>query len=300
MLKLAALMVTALALLAMALIPAVSQAPPQAPRVQTNQQPKSATESQGAPTQKQNSANDPITVIPAIPPANLKEKASNTGSHGNENGTEYWPWLLLGLKLKVTDSLLALFTGLLIFVGAWQGGHLRATVKAIISGERPYIYPGVFSTARLLPSGAHAVYPLAANVPFPEIDWSFMNVGITPGIIKEIRGELFLGNALPRRPTFTYSRILRAELITHNGQETAKMTFPFNRNLTLDEIATIGAGHIQFCFFGYVKYTDCFRRLHTKGFSFRVRVRPQELAEPVGGLKYNYSKSQKIPSRYDT
>ena len=89
MLKLASLMVTALALLAMAVVPAVSQAPQQAPRVQTNQQPKSATESQGATNQQQNSANNQVAVIPTTPPSNLNEKATNTGNHGNEKGTEY-------------------------------------------------------------------------------------------------------------------------------------------------------------------------------------------------------------------
>ncbi len=78
------------------------------------------------------------------------------------------------------------------------------------------------------------------------------------------------------------------------------MTFRFNRNLTLDEIDAIGSGHQQFRFFGYIKYTDNFRRLHIKGFAFRVHIEPRDRAEPVGGRKYNYCKSQKIPRRYDT
>jgi hypothetical protein len=147
---------------------------------------------------------------------------------------------------------------------------------------------------------AHAVYPLSLGVPFPEIDWTFMNVGKSPGIIKEIRGELFLGESLPRLPTFTYSELLNLEFVARPDKETAPIVFPFNRNLTLTEIHEIGVGTTQFCFFGYVKYTDSFQFLHTKGFAFRVHIHPRNLAVPVGGRQYNYSKSEKIPRKYST
>ena len=277
-----------------------SQQPPQTPGVQTNQQSNGTIEGQTKPDEQTDRSPNPATIIPIVPPPSLDKKTSQCCSQGAEEASEYWPFPFLGRRLKITDSLLALFTFFLVAIGAWQGSHLRATVEAIVSGERPYIYPGRFVTGALLPSGAHAIYPLAANVPFPEIEWAFMNVGKTPGIIKEIRGELFLGTRFPRRPTFTYSHIVSAEWITRGGQETDPIVFPFNRNLTLDEINGVGTGAIRFRFFGYVKYADSFRRLHTKGFEFVVRVHPRNRAEPMGGRRYNYSKSQKIPRRYDT
>jgi hypothetical protein len=126
-------------------------------------------------------------------------------------GNEFWP-PFLGYRLKITDSLLALFTLLLVIVGAWQGYQLRRTVQSRITGERPQIYPGPFNSSKLLPSGAHAEYPLADGVPLPIIDWTFMNVGKSPGIIREVRGELVL-DRLPWRRRFTYSKVVPAELI---------------------------------------------------------------------------------------
>ena len=276
-----------------------SQQPPNIPKPITNQQTNNAKNSQPKSSEQIKPAENVTPAIPVPPSDDLRKEPASDAKNIGDNGTEFWP-ILHGYRIKITDSLLATFTLLLVFIGAWQGGHLRATVKAILSGDRPYIYPGVFDTTRLLPYGPNAVYPLSSKVPFPEIDWSFMNVGKTPGVIKEIRGELFLGSDLPKRPTFTYSAVLTAELIAREGQQTDLMTFPFNRNLTLDEIDAIGVGHSRFCFFGYIKYADAFQRLHTKGFAFRVRVHPRDHAEPVGGRKYNYSKSQKIPRRYNT
>ena len=209
-------------------------------------------------------------------------------------GNEFWP-PFLGYRLKITDSLLALFTLLLVIVGGWQGYQLRRTVQASITGERAQIYPGPFNTSKLLPSGAHAEYPLADGVPPPIIDWTFINVGKSPGIIREVRGELILAPCLPWRRRFTYSEVLPAEWIVREGQQTDDISFPFNRNLTVDEINYLGVGTVQFCFFGYVKYTDTFHQLHTKAFAFRIYTRPRDRAQPIGGRRYNYTKTQRTP-----
>jgi hypothetical protein len=213
-------------------------------------------------------------------------------------GNEFWP-PFLGYRLKITDSLLALFTLLLVIVGAWQGYQRRRTVQSRITGERPQIYPGPFNSSKLLPSGAHAEYPLADGVPLPIIDWTFMNVGKSPGIIREVRGELVL-DRLPWRRRFTYSKVVPAELIVREGQQTDDISFPFNRNLTVDEINYLGVGTVQFCFFGYVKYTDTFHQLHTKAFAFRIYIRPRDRVQPIGGRRYNYIKTERTPRRYDT
>ena len=214
-------------------------------------------------------------------------------------GTEFWP-PFLGYRLKITDSLLALFTLLLVIVGAWQAYQLRRTVQSRITGERAQIYPGPLNTSKLVPSGAHAVYPLADGVPPPIIEWAFMNVGKSPGIIREVRGELTLASRLPWRRRFTYSEVLPVELIVREGQQTDDIPFPFNRNLTVDEINYLGVGTVQFCFFGYVKYTDTFHQLHTKAFAFRIYTRPRDRAQPIGGSRYNYTKTQRTPRKYDT
>jgi hypothetical protein len=278
---------------------AQSQQPPQTPSVQTNQQVNSPGKGEPKTNEQINRAEIPPSVVSTAPPTGLNE-SSKCCLTKTEEASEYWTFPILGHRLKITDSLLALFTLLLVVTGAWQGWHLRRTVQSYISSDRPYSYPGVFNTSRLLPTGAHAVYPLCPGVPFPEIDWTFMNVGKSPGIIKEIRAELFLGESLPRRPTFTYSEPLSAEFVARADKETDPITFPFNRHLTLTEIDEIGVGTTQFCFFGYVKYSDSFQFLHTKGFAFKIHFHPKDRAVPVGGRQYNYSKSTKMSRNYST
>jgi hypothetical protein len=213
-------------------------------------------------------------------------------------GNEFWP-PFLGYRLKITDSLLALFTLLLVIVGAWQAYQLRRTVQASITGERAQIYPGVFKTSKLLPSTAHAEHPLAEGVPPPILQWTFMNVGRSPAVIREVRGELVL-DRLPWWRRFRYSEVLSAEFVVREGMQTDDINFPFNRNLTVDEINALGVGTVQFCFFGYVKYTDTFRQLHTKAFAFRIRIHPINRVQPIGGRRYNYIKTERTPRKYDT
>src|SRR6266404_2934438 len=62
------------------------------------------------------------------------------------------------------------------------------------------------------------------------------------------------------------------------------------KKLTCSELGTV-----QFCFFGYLKYTDTFHQLHTKAFAFRIYTRPRDRAQPIGGRRYNYTKTQRTP-----
>jgi hypothetical protein len=76
---------------------------------------------------------------------------------GAEEASEYWPFLILGSRLKITDSLLALFTFFLIIVGIIQGKFLYRTDqgtriaanaakdsadvarKTLIASQRPWV-----------------------------------------------------------------------------------------------------------------------------------------------------------------
>ena len=196
----------------------------------------------------------------------------------------------------VALSVIAFFQ-LLVF--GWQGIQLKRTVQASIDGERPYIYPDHPNFARFLPSGAHAAYPTAKNVPLPIIEVMFANVGRTSAIIKEIRGEIVL-DTLPEVPAFTYSPIRRrGEIIVRPDTITDPFAFEYSRNLTPDEMDKFGVGTRTIFLFGYVKYADAFGFLHTKGFCFLCRLGkpPIELA---GGRSYNYSRSEKILDEYAT
>ncbi len=107
-----------------------SQFERQAPRIETNQQPTGAAEGESNPNYQQDNALNARPVVPAIPSSHLNKEGRQDGNEATEEGSEYWPWLIFGFRLKVTDSLLALFTFFLVVVGTWQGYHLNRTVVA--------------------------------------------------------------------------------------------------------------------------------------------------------------------------
>jgi hypothetical protein len=78
-----------------------SQEPPQIPQGQTREQPLAQQEGQSPPT----SSGTPQIGTPS------------ERQHGSEEGTEFWP-LFFGYRLKITDTLIALFTAGL-FVATW-------------------------------------------------------------------------------------------------------------------------------------------------------------------------------------
>jgi hypothetical protein len=109
--------------------------PPQTPRIQADQQPQSTQSIQGAPN---------------APPASQQTEGSNNEQYRKdhtektaEDATEYWPFSIMGHRLKITDSLLALFTLFLVVVGVVQGWALIRTVNLARSEfnatHRPHI-----------------------------------------------------------------------------------------------------------------------------------------------------------------
>jgi hypothetical protein len=108
-------MVQAIILVASLLIAAnaASQPQPEAPQVKTEQKSKSAVNPQDNTNQKPSAACEssaPVPISVTCVQANPSETKSEKSS---EEGSEYWP-PLLGYRVKVTDSLLALFT-----LGVW-------------------------------------------------------------------------------------------------------------------------------------------------------------------------------------
>jgi hypothetical protein len=93
----------------------------QAPQVRTEQHSNAALEGK-----KDTDTGNPKTA------ATDQEDGGKQSEQREEEGTEFWP-PLFGVRLKITDSLLALFTfGLLIFTGLlW-----RSTDKLWIAGEK--------------------------------------------------------------------------------------------------------------------------------------------------------------------
>lgn len=94
-----------------------SEAQPQAPEVKTEQQPDSGLQPE-IHTKDEKSA---ATPLPASPPQILSDSPQRKGgAHGGQRedeGTEFWP-IFHGYRLKITDTLVVAFTGLL-FIATW-------------------------------------------------------------------------------------------------------------------------------------------------------------------------------------
>jgi hypothetical protein len=105
------------------LLHALNQHPPYAPQIQAKQQPDGAFKGEHDTRRGRQEA------------AKLDEQQSEKHPERGENeGTEFWP-SFFGLRLKITDSMLAAFTfGLLVFTGLlW-----RSTDKLWAAGEKQF------------------------------------------------------------------------------------------------------------------------------------------------------------------
>ena len=271
--------------------------------VQTNQKTDSTAKRGGNPQQQVNPASNSAAVAQPNPASDLKKKTSHTSQQSGQEGNEYWPWLIFGLRLKVTDSLLAAFTFFLVAIGAWQGGHLKRTVDSFVVGERPYIFPSAPDASGLHPPPEKLRYYKTIpekewHVPFVTI--TFGNFGKTIGIIRAIRIELLLGD-LPKKPTFDTSLEIPGYVIARTDKQTDPLDFGRPRPMSPQELEGIRDGTRKVHVFGYVKYTDIFGRLHEKGFCFRMHITgPHQGSEVTGGKVFNYAKSKKTPKQYQT
>lgn len=99
----------------------------QAPQIQPNQQPKGTTKSQPQSKQQTITADQKSAIEQRDAADNAEGHVNSNADKSAEAANEYWPFYIFGARLKITDSLLAIFTFLLIIVGAVQGGFLYRT-----------------------------------------------------------------------------------------------------------------------------------------------------------------------------
>ncbi len=200
---------------------------------------------------------------------------------------------------SVTDWLLAILIVLLVLVGTGQGivfaiqaKRLRETVQSLMSGESAVIHLTGLDASLLLPGSAYADEPERPGVPLPAIACEFINIGKTTAIIKEVRGELFLGAQFPAEPAYAYSKVRRGEIVIRPEKNTVEQLFEYNRNFTKVEIELIKERKANVLFFGYVKYSDVFGRLHTK--CFGLMCRSPNIFQ-AWGRAYNYTRIETAP-----
>jgi len=110
--------------------------PQKAPYIPAELQPNRAAQIKVATLRPPHSPADPISGQPQEASPGLASNTTKDSDAGADDSTEFW--VVLGHKMKITDSLLVLVTLLLaiataalIGVGWWQGNNLRRHVNAI-------------------------------------------------------------------------------------------------------------------------------------------------------------------------
>ncbi len=288
----------------------------QTPQVETSQKPEGAAKSQ---SDRQNDVASPEKTVSCI-----IQTASNSEIMGDSNAkknaeetSEYWPFLIFGAHLKITDSLLALFTFILILVGAAQGYFLARTDEstriaanaankaakvaedALTVADRPYLFPKepILRINRFVLSG---ILPSEPPEWFAILDYSFLNMGRTVGFLKEITVELVFVPELPDKPIFSDPRSLNGHYPIGPEKPYLCPQYAFRERIKEETINSIKSDNIKPFFFGYIRYTDVFNNLHTEGFCFRFFQPGIDLVESkcaiVAGHNYNYNRTEKIPA----
>lgn len=86
--------------------------PGQGPKVEAEKKSHSGAQAQPVADTPQSNSSKPASAVPIVVAAIQKLPAEPKGEHGGEDGSEFWP-PFFGYRVKVTDSLLVLFTLLL-------------------------------------------------------------------------------------------------------------------------------------------------------------------------------------------
>jgi hypothetical protein len=105
-------------------IPSASEQPEvprNAPGIDPRQHPENTIQPQQQGTLEQRGTAPAATAVPQSSTYPGERKGGADGKHSEEEGSEFWP-ALFGYRLKVTDTLIAAFTGLLFFatVALWS------------------------------------------------------------------------------------------------------------------------------------------------------------------------------------
>jgi hypothetical protein len=107
-------------------------------------------------------ASKPTSSLTGVPGQSASEASGTSPDHcddGPEDRTEFWP--VFGRRLKITDTLLAVFTFLLLAAAIWQGIQLKRTVDSAERSNsilyRAYFWPG-FARASPLPQNGWRYY----------------------------------------------------------------------------------------------------------------------------------------------
>lgn len=242
---------------------AESQSPQQAPSVspenQSERNPKAQQKANGPEIDHQQRA----PVLPtAATPAQHQQPAKRAGE-GEQEGAEFWS--VLGLKLKITDTLLVIFTGLL-FVATWR--LWKATDRLVTGAEataqrelRAYVSVDPFDikddkginipnkvAVRILNSGKTPAHKLS--------QWTGSEIKEFP-LLSELK-----------KPSSDLQIGLSVSVLNPQSERLMIVEYPVDNMIR--EMAKVENGQTAFYVWGEVHYCDIFDTEHITKFAFYI------------------------------
>jgi hypothetical protein len=266
----------------------------QAPKIETEKQAEKTPRHQAEEAQKPERFSETLRL-------RMKESiSSEEDSDGGEKGSEFWP-TILGVKIKITDSLLVLFTlALAAFTyelsdstqKLWVAAQTSADFaeRGLFEVETARIHLNLPSTQTVLRWGVHAG---------PDVDYNLTNHGRTPAEITDARTKMMVvvGNNWPERGA---GEDFHRHDTTRNlspGGSTEGFYESLRRELTAAEQSGLQIPDgPRLYFLGRIQYNDIFHRRHTRWFCYKRFPRGQGFMWAERGPKeYNEETIEPAP-----
>ncbi len=278
---------------------------------------------------KHGTQNNPI-VVKVLPSLSDEHRAAQEKQHeDNEARTTTATENLVKEtnRLVLVTSVLAAFTALLFGATVWLARDARRTsdrqagetqeslglsrtaanaakdsADAAVKAVMPVLAPLIISWEGIHPLDASDT-PITydANVHFV-----FENYGKTPGIIRQVRADLFL-TEMDQFPLVDFEKLtlLNYQVLVPGdtrGQTALTAAVDYKRAITLNPtelselLAEATGRYRRFALIGQVIYDDFFDTRHTRRFCIKIRfARGINFQMAQGGVAYNNFTSQKIP-----
>jgi len=256
-------------------------APSEAPQINAQQEPDRPLKSESETTQPQERPRDVTVSIPQPITINLNQHGTQKAESGSEEGTEYWP-VFLGLHLKITGSLLALFTLLLVIatgVLGWSTIALwRVTRDEFIATHRPKLRVFAFQLTDW--ETPHAV-PISVLL-------QAQNIGETPARVFRVQGRIFVApRNMPLEPGMLMPFSRPYDVSLASGE---RDLFGIDGGPALTEMTStaVYAGQTPIICVGRISYRDDNQIERHTGFARRFVIRPHRSSERISDPDYEY------------
>lgn len=227
---------------------AQSQQPQQTPQIPAKKESNSPLKDEEKSETKTNNAKESVVSVPGSHPEISANKSQHNANQGGEEASEFWT--IAGRRLKITDSLLVVFTFFLFFATVLLWWSTRRLVKAADNTAQKELRAYV---------GAKT-----AAVTFIVQDFSIRtkikNTGQTPAFHAHLWNELALvEHPIPKGFKFQAApeKINGPRYVIFPGSGIFFTTQPDNP-FTQQEIQDIAAGRKRIYHWGEIRYKDIF------------------------------------------